>query len=129
MPRSESSPSSRQDHIDHIDPSVPVSGDGCVECLSSDPGGWWFHLRRCALCGHVGCCDTSPQQHATAHYRTTGHRVIVSYEPGEDWGYDFATEEMLGGVRLQPPESHPLDQPTPGPAGAVPADWEAHLHG
>ncbi|MDX6327118.1 MAG: hypothetical protein QOK15_3472 [Nocardioidaceae bacterium] len=112
----------------HIAPDTEASGDGCLECLSSDPAGWWFHLRRCARCGHIGCCDTSPKQHATAHYRETGHRVIVSYEPGEDWGYDYATDEMISGIELRPPASHPLDQPTPGPAGAVPRDWMSQLH-
>ena len=54
-----------------IDPSVPPSGTGCVECDASD--GWWLHLRRCAGCGHIGCCDTSPSQHATAHAKSSGH--------------------------------------------------------
>jgi len=48
-----------------IDPTVEPSDTGCAECLASD--GWWFHLRRCARCGHVGCCDQSPSQHATRH--------------------------------------------------------------
>src|SRR3954454_24876931 len=117
------------DSIDeHIAPDVRPSGGGCVECLSSEPAGWWFHLRRCAACGHVGCCDTSPAQHATAHYRETGHRVVVSYEPGEEWGYDYETDSMLSGVELRPPGSHPPDQPTPGPAGAVPEDWLSKLN-
>ena len=53
-----------------IDPEVPPSGTGCAECLES--GGWWFHLRRCAGCGHIGCCDNSPSQHATAHAELVG---------------------------------------------------------
>ena len=53
------------------DRSPTPSGTGCVECLAA--GGWWFHLRRCAACGHIGCCDTSPAQHATAHWRESGH--------------------------------------------------------
>ena len=65
-----------------IDPTVPPSGTGCVECLAAD--GWWFHLRRCAQCGHIGCCDTSPSQHATAHAKATGHPMIRSFEPGEE---------------------------------------------
>ena len=48
-----------------IDTGVSPSGSGCVECLAS--GGWWFHLRRCAGCGHIGCCDSSPSQHASHH--------------------------------------------------------------
>ncbi|HAP89471.1 MAG TPA: hypothetical protein DCR15_06790 [Arthrobacter bacterium] len=53
-----------------IDVSIPPSGTGCVECEAS--GGWWLHLRRCAQCGHIGCCDNSPAQHATAHAHSTG---------------------------------------------------------
>src|SRR5580692_10746388 len=63
------------------------SGDGCVECLAS-PKGWWFHLRRCAKCGHIGCCDSSPSQHASKHAAETGHNVIRSFEPGEEWFWD-----------------------------------------
>ena len=111
---------------DPIQPSVPPSGTGCAECL--DAGGWWFHLRRCAQCGHVGCCDSSPAQHATAHYRETGHPIIQSFEPGEDWFWDFSTEQAGSGPELAPATSHPADQPAPGPAGAVPADWRSHLH-
>ena len=58
-----------------IVPMAPPSGAGCVECLASD--GWWLHLRRCATCGHIGCCDTSPNQHATAHFLETGHYIIT----------------------------------------------------
>src|ERR1700751_4191081 len=50
------------------------SGTGCVECLATD--GWWLHLRRCAECGHIGCCDNSPSQHATHHAQTAGHMAI-----------------------------------------------------
>ena len=76
-----------------IQPAVGPSGTGCVECLAG--GGWWLHLRRCAACGHIGCCDSSPAQHATAHYKSTGHPVIQSFEPGEDWGWCYVDEEML----------------------------------
>jgi hypothetical protein len=51
-----------------VEPTVPPSGNGCVECLAS--GGWWFHLRRWARCGHIGCCDSSPSQHASAHAKS-----------------------------------------------------------
>ena len=110
-----------------IDPSVPPSGPGCLECEES--GGWWFHLRRCAQCGHVGCCDSSPSQHATAHFRETGHPLVQSYEPGEDWFWDYAEEKGRRGPELAPPTSHPDDQPAPGPAGRVPEDWRDNLHG
>ena len=110
---------------DRIDPTVPPSGTGCVECLKA--GGWWFHLRRCAQCGHIGCCDTSPNQHATAHAKSTKHSVIRSFEPGENWFWDYATEEFYEGPTLALPEHHPLNQPVPGPEGCVPQDWERHL--
>jgi Zn-finger in ubiquitin-hydrolases and other protein len=110
-----------------IDPTVPPSGTGCLECEQA--GGWWFHLRRCARCGHVGCCDSSPQQHATAHWRSTGHPLMRSFEPGESWWWDHRTQELLdGGPELAPPTAHPADQPAPGPRGRVPADWQRHLH-
>jgi hypothetical protein len=109
-----------------IDPSVPPSGTGCVECDAA--GGWWVHLRRCAQCGHIGCCDSSPAQHASAHARTSGHPVIRSFEPGEDWFYNYETEDSFAGPSLAPPENHPEYQPDPGPAGRVPRDWRFHVH-
>jgi hypothetical protein len=110
-----------------IEPSVPPSGSGCVECDAN--GGWWLHLRRCAECGHIGCCDTSPSQHATAHAKGTGHPVIRSFEPGEDWYFSYQTNEIYaGGPALAEPQHHPRDQPVPGPTGRVPRDWQAHLH-
>jgi hypothetical protein len=109
-----------------IDTTVEPSGTGCVECL--DTGGWWFHLRRCTACGHIGCCDSSPGQHATGHFQTSGHTVMTSFEPGEDWFWSFETEQGFDGPVLALPHEHPLDQPAPGPAGAVPEDWQRHLH-
>lgn len=111
---------------DDIDPRVPPSGPGCVECLAS--GGWWFHLRRCAACGHVGCCDSSPSRHARGHAFAVGHPVVQSYEPGEDWFWNFVIEDVVQGPVLAPPHNHPLSQPVPGPAGRVPQDWERRLH-
>ena len=111
-----------------VDPTVPPSGTGCAECEEAQPPGWWVHLRRCAACGHVGCCDTSPGQHATAHARATGHRVIQSFEPGEDWFWDYGTDSVVDGSALAPPTSRPADQGTPGPRGRVPADWRDHIH-
>ncbi|WP_375001495.1 UBP-type zinc finger domain-containing protein [Aeromicrobium sp. CTD01-1L150] len=109
-----------------IDPQVPPSGTGCVECLQA--GGWWVHLRRCVACGHVGCCDSSPGQHARAHYDATGHRVMASFEPGEDWFHDFVSAETSHGPALAPPSSRPEEQPVPGPAGAVPDNWRSLIH-
>ncbi|WP_329181534.1 UBP-type zinc finger domain-containing protein [Streptomyces sp. NBC_01477] len=110
-----------------IDPTVPPSGEGCADCDKA--GGWWFHLRRCAACGHIGCCDSSPAQHAGAHAAATGHPVIRTYEPGESWFWNYSTESYVeDGPELAPPLSHPTAQPTPGPADRVPRDWQAHLH-
>src|ERR1700749_4982151 len=113
-------------HPVEIDPGAAPSGPGCAECEAS--GGWWFHLRRCAACGHIGCCDSSPNQHATAHARTADHPVLTSYEPGEDWFYDDRTGELLAGPALAEPRHHPAGQSVPGPAERVPADWQRHLH-
>jgi hypothetical protein len=113
--------------IPGIDPAVPPSGTGCAEC--EEAGGWWLHLRRCAQCGHIGCCDTSPSQHASAHAAATDHPLIRSFEPGEHWFWSYPTEEMYEtGPALAPPEHHPLDQTVPGPADRVPRDWQAYLH-
>ena len=112
--------------IQGIDPTVPPSGPGCAECEAA--GGWWLHLRRCAQCGRIGCCDSSPSQHASAHAAATGHPIVASYEPGESWFWSYQSEEFYDGPGLAPPEHHPVDQPTPGPAGRVPADWQRHLN-
>jgi len=62
---------------------VKPSAQGCEECLKT--GDWWVHLRICRICGHVGCCDQSPNKHATKHYHATGHPIVQSIEPGENW--------------------------------------------
>ena len=82
-----------------IDPSVPPSGIGCVECTAD--GGWWVHLRRCAQCGHIGCCDSSPGRHATKHAHAEGHPIMRSIEPGEDWSWCYVDEVtfVLDGIR------------------------------
>jgi len=109
-----------------IDLRAAPSGTGCLECEQS--GGWWFHLRRCVKCGHIGCCDTSPAQHATVHARSTGHPLITSFEPGEEWFYDYRDGAMFEGPVLAAPQHHPLDQAVPGPVERVPADWQRYLH-
>ena len=110
-----------------IDTSIPPSGTGCVECLATEDG-WWFHLRRCVECGHIGCCDQSPSQHATKHAKAAEHPLIRTFEPGEDWFYDYRTDEFLEGPELAPPHEHPRAQGTPGPVGRVPRDWESQLN-
>ncbi|WP_167140498.1 UBP-type zinc finger domain-containing protein [Diaminobutyricimonas sp. TR449] len=105
-----------------IDPDVPPSGDGCVECLATS--GWWFHLRRCAHCGHVGCCESSPSQHA----RELGHPIVQSFEPGERWFWDYAAGTFVRGPVLAPPDSRPVEQGSPAPKHLVPSDWQEKLH-
>lgn len=112
--------------IDGIDPMVAPSGSGCADCEAVR--GWWFHLRRCAQCGRIGCCDSSPEQHASRHAREQHHPWIQSYEPGEDWYYNFDDQQTYQGPALAPPRHHPVDQAVPGPAGRVPADWQQLLH-
>jgi hypothetical protein len=58
----------------------------------------------------------------------TGHSIIASFEPGEDWFYDYETQSMTEGAKLLPPHSHPTNQPAPGPRGKVPANWESLLN-
>ena len=69
---------------------VTPSALGCEECLKT--GSPWVHLRLCRTCGHVGCCDDSPNRHATAHFHTAAHPIVQSYEPGEDWWYCYLDE-------------------------------------
>jgi Zn-finger in ubiquitin-hydrolases and other protein len=109
-----------------IDPTVPPSGPGCVECTATS--GWWFHLRRCAKCGHVGCCDSSPSQHASQHAAASGHPIVQSFEPGEEWFWDYVRQLDGQGPLLAPPQHHPLDQTVPGPAERVPPDWQDQLN-
>jgi hypothetical protein len=73
-------------HLDQV-ADVEPSGPGCVDCLAT--GGRWVHLRVCMTCGRVGCCDSSPNRHASAHHHRDGHPIVQSYEPGEDWWYCF----------------------------------------
>ena len=74
------------EHIKEIRKVTP-SADGCEDCLKI--GGRWVHLRMCESCGHVGCCDNSPNRHATKHYHSTRHPIVKSVEPGEEWGYCY----------------------------------------
>ena len=77
-------------HLDHIQNVEPRTPEGCEECLRT--GSWWVHLRLCLTCGHVGCCDDSPNRHATKHFQATRHPVIKSFEPGEEWGYCYVDD-------------------------------------
>jgi CPA1 family monovalent cation:H+ antiporter len=75
-------------------PEPEAHTTGCEECLRI--GQSWVHLRKCLHCGHIGCCDSSIGKHATSHARETGHPVIRSFEPGEDWRYCYADESFAG---------------------------------
>ncbi len=92
------------DSIDLSHPCTHVTADlskahvhrpaaGCAECLAM--GSSWVHLRVCLACGHVGCCDSSPNHHATAHYRKTHHPLITSGEAGETWAYCYPDDAFL----------------------------------
>jgi hypothetical protein len=91
---------------------VRPSGNGCEECLATGAG--WVHLRLCMTCGHVGCCDSSPNRHATGHHHATKHPVIKSFEPGEDWAWCFVDEEMREAIEAFPEESPPRHLDPPG---------------
>ena len=79
------------EHIKEIRKVTP-SADGCEDCLKI--GGRWVHLRVCESCGHVGCCDNSPNRHATKHYNATQHPIVKSVEPGEEWGYCYPDDVL-----------------------------------
>ena len=91
-------------HLDTIADVAP-SGDGCVDCLAM--GGRWVHLRRCAECGHIGCCDSSPNKHATAHFHGTQHPLVQSFEPGEEWYWCYVDELGFELEGAPPSPSHP----------------------
>jgi uncharacterized UBP type Zn finger protein len=94
-------------HLDSIHVTeLPASVDGCEDCLAT--GGVWLHLRICLQCGHVGCCDDSPHQHASKHNHSSGHPIIRSLEPGEVWSWCFVDQlameipAVTGSTRIPP---------------------------
>jgi uncharacterized UBP type Zn finger protein len=94
-------------HLDQITVTeLPEEVAGCEDCLAA--GGVWLHLRICLSCGHVGCCDDSPSKHATAHAQSSGHPIIRSIEPGEDWSWCYPDDvamriaEVHGAPRIPP---------------------------
>jgi uncharacterized UBP type Zn finger protein len=94
-------------HVDEVQlRELPAEVDGCEDCLRI--GGEWLHLRICLMCGHVGCCDSSPNRHATAHFHETTHPITRSLQPGENWSWCYADEmalaiEGVGGETRIPP--------------------------
>ena len=92
-------------HLDDLAIDPPPGSDGCVDCLAI--GGRWVHLRRCLECGHIGCCDSSPNRHATAHFHGSDHPLIQSFEPGEDWIFCYVDDVAFEIPELTPSPSHP----------------------
>lgn len=80
-------------HTDQIQNPKAKTPRGCEECLKM--GDTWVHLRLCETCGHVGCCDSSKNKHATKHFRSTKHPIVKSFEPGEDWFWCYVDEVMF----------------------------------
>ena len=76
-------------HLDGVRDVTP-SADGCEDCLAI--GDTWFHLRLCLMCGYMGCCDTSKNKHATKHFHATGHAIVRSAQPGEEWAWCYVDE-------------------------------------
>jgi uncharacterized UBP type Zn finger protein len=83
-------------HLDQIHDVTPRTPEGCEECLQL--GDTWVHLRLCRTCGHVGCCDSSKNKHASKHFRATDHPIVQSFERGEDWLWCYVDE-----VAMAPP--------------------------
>jgi len=89
-------------HADQIKVVAPSEGvEGCEDCLKT--GDWWVHLRICLTCGHIGCCDQSPNRHARQHFGESDHPIIQSVEPGEKWAYCFVDELIM----REPPSLQP----------------------
>lgn len=81
-------------HLHMIDIDAKPNTPGCEECLRN--GTWWVRLRMCLTCGHVGCCDSSPNRHARKHWESTGHPILQSFEPGQDnMRWCFEDEEVV----------------------------------
>jgi hypothetical protein len=80
-------------HVGEIRQVEPDCTEGCGDCLAI--GGRWVHLRECLSCGHVACCDSSPNRHATAHHRASGHPLVRSFEPGEEWRWCYVDQVLV----------------------------------
>jgi hypothetical protein len=79
------------DRVEVLDP--PARIDGCEECLKT--GSRWVHLRMCQTCGKIGCCDSSPNRHASKHAGEASHPIVRSVQPGEDWSWCYIDELMF----------------------------------
>jgi uncharacterized UBP type Zn finger protein len=91
LPISEDSGMPECTHLDQIQYfDLPEDVAGCEECLAM--GARWVHLRMCQSCGHIGCCDNSPNRHATAHAKETDHPIVRSAQPAEEWSWCYVDE-------------------------------------
>ena len=81
-------------HLGAVKPVVPTTPGACAECRAEGRR-LWVHLRMCLTCGHVGCCDSSGRKHATKHFRATGHPIMQSAQPGEDWRWCYVDETIV----------------------------------
>jgi uncharacterized UBP type Zn finger protein len=80
----------RCSHLDQIRDVKPRTPEGCEDCLAI--GSRWVHLRLCLTCGKVGCCDSSPNRHASKHAMASHHPIVRSFEPGENWRWCYVDE-------------------------------------
>ena len=80
-------------HLATVADVTPSTLEGCEDCLRE--GTRWVHLRECLQCGHVGCCDNSPRRHATAHWHSSSHPLMRSFEPGESWAWCYPDDLFL----------------------------------
>lgn len=83
----------RCEHVNQVRDVQARTPQGCEECLAI--GSRWVHLRLCRSCGHVGCCDSSPNRHATKHFQATRHPIVTSFEPGEDWSWCYVDQDEV----------------------------------
>jgi uncharacterized UBP type Zn finger protein len=92
------------EHLQEVK-QVTASANGCEECLKI--GARWVHLRICLICGKVGCCDQSPNRHATKHFHASRHPVMRSWERGENWGWCYVDELFFDPMSGPVPHEHP----------------------
>jgi hypothetical protein len=89
-------------HLDQVRVGLPEDVPGCEECLKV--GSPWVHLRVCRTCGKIGCCDSSPNRHASKHAAAESHPIASSLEPGEDWSWCFV-DDVAFVIPPGPPEA------------------------
>ena len=94
------------EHLDKIQQVTPSSTKGCTKCM--EMGARWFHLRLCLTCGEVGCCDSSPNRHASRHAAEHDHPIVHSFEPGEEWNWCYVDNVAFAvdGLEVNGPTSH-----------------------